>query len=268
MGRIDTIFQELRTGNRKALMPFICGGHPKPECTGDMLLALQDGGASVVEIGIPFSDPVADGPVIAAAMHQAIKSGVTPDSVLAQVASVRERLRIGLVAMVSISILQKLGAQGGPGSVVARFRDAGIDGFIIPDLPVEEAVAWQDALKAADLSCSFLIAPTTTPERAARIAQASTGFIYMLARSGITGERSDMPDISGRVAELRKATNLPVAVGFGVSSAAHVRHVVQSADAAIVGSALVRRLADTPSDQSPAQVAGDFCRQLSAGLSS
>lgn len=266
MGRIETIFQELRGTNRKALMPFVCAGHPRPDSLPEVLLGLQDAGASIVEIGIPFSDPIADGPIIAAAMHKAIEAGCTPALVVDQIASVRDRLRIGLVAMVSISIMQRLASSSGPASVVARFRDAGVDGFIFPDLPLEESGTWRAASAEAGLSCTFLIAPTTSPERAAKIAQASTGFLYLLARSGITGERSEMPDLSGRIAELRRVSNLPIAVGFGVSTPEHVRHVVQSADAAIVGSALVRRLSDGQSDQSPAQVAGDFCRQLAAGL--
>ncbi|MBL8887237.1 MAG: tryptophan synthase subunit alpha [Phycisphaerales bacterium] len=267
MGRIETIFEELRGANRKALMPFVCAGHPRPDSLPELLLALQDAGASIVEVGIPFSDPIADGPIIAAAMHKAIQAGCTPGVVVDQIASVRDQLRIGLVAMVSISIMQRLASNSGPASVVARCRDAGIDGFIFPDLPLEESGAWRTAAAEAGLSCTFLISPTTSPERAARIAQASTGFLYLLARSGITGERSEMPDLSGRIAELRKVSKLPIAVGFGISTPEHVRHVVQTADAAIVGSALVRRLSDADSDHSPAQVAGDFCRQLAAGLS-
>lgn len=266
MGRIESIFDELRGANRKAIMPFVCAGHPRADALPEMLLALQDAGASIVEVGIPFSDPIADGPIIAAAMHKAIQAGCTPAMVVDQIASVRDRLRIGLVAMVSISIMQRLASTSGPASVVARFRDSGIDGFIFPDLPLEESGAWRTASAEAGLSCTLLIAPTTSPERAAAIAQASTGFIYLLARSGITGERSEMPDLSGRIAELRRISKLPIAVGFGITTPDHVRHVVQTADAAIVGSALVRRLTDAPSDQSPAQVAGDFCRHLAAGL--
>jgi len=266
MGRIDVIFEELRETNRRALMPFVCAGHPRTDALPEILLSLQDAGASIVEIGIPFSDPIADGPIIAAAMHKAIQSGCTPGIVLDQVNSVRDRLRIGLVAMVSISIMQRLAFGAGPAAVVARFRDAGIDGFIFPDLPLEESDAWRSAAAEAGLSCTFLIAPTTSLARATKIAQASTGFLYLLARSGITGERSEMPDLSGRIAELRQVSKLPIAVGFGISSPDHVRHVVQTADAAIVGSALVRRVSDATPDQSPAQVAGDFCRQLAAGL--
>lgn len=266
MGRIDNIFEELRGANRKALMPFVCAGHPRPDSLPELLLALQDSGASIVEIGIPFSDPIADGPIIAAAMHEALQAGCTPGVVLDQIASVRERLRIGLIAMVSISIMQRLASTGDPASVVSRYRDAGVDGFIFPDLPVEESATWRAASAEAGLSCTFLIAPTTSLERAEKIAKASTGFLYLLARSGITGERAEMPDLSGRIAEIRRFSNLPIAVGFGVSTPEHVRHVVQSADAAIVGSALVRRLSDAGNEQSPAQVAGDFCRQLAAGL--
>ncbi|MGH7242898.1 MAG: tryptophan synthase subunit alpha [Phycisphaerales bacterium] len=266
MGRIDTIFADLRTSNRKALMPFVCAGHPRTDSLPDILFALQHDGASIVEIGIPFSDPIADGPIIAAAMHNAIQNGCTPGMILDQVRSIRERLHIGLVAMVSISIMQRLASGSDLRPIVNRFRDAGFDGFIFPDLPLEESDPWRTAASDAGLSCTFLIAPTTPPERAAKIAAASTGFLYLLARSGITGERSEMPDLSGRIQELRKTSQLPIAVGFGISTPDHVRHVVQTADAAIVGSAMVRRLSDIPAGQSAAQVAGDFCRQLASGL--
>ncbi len=266
MGRIESIFAELRASGRKALMPFICAGHPTSGATGEILLALQDAGASVVEIGIPFSDPIADGPVIAAAMHRAIESGTTPGSVLEEVSRVRDRLRIGLIAMVSVSVLHKLAEPSSPRDVASAFARAGFDGFIIPDLPLEESGAWKGAAAEAGLTATFLIAPGTSPERAQRIAKTSTGFVYLLARAGITGERSEMPDLSPRIAELRKATDLPIAVGFGISTAEHVRHVTQCADAAIVGSALVRRLSDVAPDQSPAQLARDFCGQLMAGV--
>lgn len=247
-------------------MPFLCAGHPRPGVTGDMLLALQNSGASIVEIGFPFSDPIADGPIIAAAMHKAIQAGATPASTLNEIASVRSQLNIGLVAMVSISIMHKLAEAGGPRQAISRFAEAGFDGFIFPDLPLEESDIWRAAASAAGLTASLLIAPSTSFERAQAIAGVSTGFLYLLARAGITGESSEMPDLSGRIRELRKISHLPVAVGFGVSNADHVRHVVQSADAAIVGSALVRRISESAPDQSPAQVAGEFCRQLAAGL--
>lgn len=271
MNRIEAIFGQLRQGGRKALMPFVCGQHPGPGATANILHALQASGSSIVEIGIPFSDPIADGPVIAAAMHSALERGATIDGLFTELANARSSLTLGLVAMCSVSILHRLAAGSSPAGVVARFKNAGFDGFIFPDLPLEESQGWRNAASEAGMTSTLLIAPTTPVDRAEQIAKACTGFVYLLARAGITGERSDLPDIAGRVQKLRTMTDLPVAVGFGVSSAEHVRHVVASADAAIVGSALVRRISDAAanaSDQNAAaaHAAGEFGRQLAAGL--
>lgn len=263
-GRIDRLFSELRAGGGKALMPFVCAGYPRPGDTARVLPALQEAGALIVEVGIPFSDPIADGPVIAAAMHEALQAGATPAAVFAEVASVRDQLRIGLVAMCSVSIVFKL---GGPSGFVRRARDAGFDGLIIPDAPVEESTELAQLARDAGLTLSLLIAPTTPQDRAQQIAAASTGFVYLLARSGITGETSDAPRIAPRVASIRAATSLPIACGFGISTPQHVRAVVHEggADAAIVGSALVRRMG-TPGSSHPVAEAARLVEELSVGL--
>jgi len=260
MNRIDQIFSGLRGDGRKALMPFVCGGHPQGAALPVLLPAFERAGASIVEIGIPFSDPIADGPVIASAMHAALRRGVTPRSVFEEVRIGRERVSLGLVAMVSVSIVYGM---GGPEAFVGKAREAGFDGFIFPDAPLEESGALLGAARDAGMTASLLVAPTTSPERAQRIVQACSGFVYLLARSGITGERQDDPDISGAVAHLREVTDLPIACGFGISTAEHVRAVVSQADAAIVGSALVRRL-DRASD--PVEEAEAFTADLVRGL--
>lgn len=261
--RIEAIFRDLRASAGRALMPFVCGGHPGPGATAAVLPALQEAGASIVEVGIPFSDPIADGPVIAAAMHEALKAGSTPLSVMDEVASVRARLTIGLVAMVSVSIVHRL---GGPAGFSRQARAAGFDGLIVPDVPLEESAELRAAAAAEGLTLSLLVAPTTPPDRAAAITRACTGFVYMVARAGITGERAEAPDIGPRVAALREATPLPIACGFGISNAEHVRAVVAEADAAIVGSALVRRMAAAGGVEGAAAEAGRFCRELAEGL--
>lgn len=241
MGRIDDIFQSVRSINYKALMPFVCGGYPKPGMLGEVLRGCEEGGASIVEVGIPFSDPIADGPVIASAMHDALQLGVTPKSIFEEVAAVRGTVGLGIVAMVSMSIVHRMGGANG---FARSAKDAGFDGLIVPDAPLEESGELRDAARASGLSLSLLIAPTTPRDRAVEIAKASTGFVYMLARGGITGEQSELPDVSKRVSALREVTNLPIACGFGISSKEHVAAVVKHADAAIVGSALVRRMGD------------------------
>lgn len=267
MNRIDSIFADLRAARRKALMPFVCGGYPSAGVIAAVLPALEQAGASVIEVGIPFSDPIADGPVIAAAMHGALKAGATPESVFAEVASARPRVGCGLVAMCSVSIVERMGGAKG---FAARAAGAGFDGLIVPDAPLEESMALRSAAADAGLTLSLLIAPTTPPDRAVRIAAACTGFVYLLARAGITGESASAPRVAQRVAELRRATSLPIACGFGISSPEHVRAVVggpQGADAAIVGSALVRRMGEAgKAGRDSARAGADFARELAGGL--
>lgn len=261
--RVDRVFAQLRAEGKRGLMPFVCGQHPAPGATGRVIEAVASGGASVIEVGIPFSDPIADGPVIAAAMHEALVAGSTPAGVFEAVAEVRERVECALVAMVSVSIVWRVGAQ----AFIDQARGAGFDGFIFPDCPLDEGGELSKRAADAGMTCSLLIAPTTTPERAEKIAGASTGFVYLLARSGITGERADAPDVSGRVARVREWTDLPIACGFGISTAAHVRAVTQHADSAIVGSALVRRLSEAhAAGRDVAEEAGGFVRELAGGL--
>lgn len=263
MNRIIEIFKRAKESNHPVLLPFVCAGSPTVGSLVELLPALQSGGASIVEIGFPYSDPVADGPVIAAAMHTAIEDGMNPDLIFEQVASIREELNIGLVAMVSTSIVIAL---GGPDAFCKRASEAGFDGCIFPDLAFDESEPYTKACKDHDLTNSMLISPSTPEERAVAISKASTGFVYMLARSGITGERSDIPDVGDRVRELRKKSPTPIACGFGISNAEQVRAVTQHADGAIVGSALVRRLSDAkPNGKDPAQEAEAFLMELSAG---
>ncbi|MEL7473842.1 MAG: tryptophan synthase subunit alpha [Planctomycetota bacterium] len=262
--RIPDLFDRLKRDGRKALMPFVCGGRPTIDALPDLLVALERGGASIVEIGVPFSDPIADGPVIAAAMHEALEDGVTPEQIFAQVAAARDRVEMGLVAMVSISLVHR---GGGPEAFTKRAAEAGFDGFIFPDAPMEESEALIQASADVGLTASLLVAPTTPTDRAAEIAARCTGFVYLLARSGITGERADAPDVASAVARLRESATTPVAVGFGISTSDHVCAVVEHADAAIVGSALVRRMEDAHRAGKDACAAAEaFVRELAGGL--
>ncbi|MEM8834802.1 MAG: tryptophan synthase subunit alpha [Planctomycetota bacterium] len=262
---IDSIFNAHRAQNTRALMPFVCAGQPDLETTQRTLPALEEGGASIVEVGFPFSDPIADGPVIAGAMHRALEAGVTPAGVIDAVARARDDTSLGIIAMVSVSIVERIGRE----RFVARCAEAGFDGFIFPDLPLEESGELLDFVRAHGLCASLLVAPSTPTERARDIAAACSGFVYVLARAGITGSGGevDATGIRQRTEQLRAVTDLPLAVGFGISSADHVRAVVEHADAAIVGSALVKRIADAVADGSdPVAAANAFVRELSAGL--
>ena len=239
-------------------MPFLTGGYPSLEATAGAIRAISDAGASIIEVGFPFSDPIADGPVIAASMHDALVGGVTPQAIFDTVRTLRNDVDAGLVAMVSVSIVDRLG----PAVFVRDAAAAGFDGLIVPDLDIDAADELANAARDADLALAVLIAPTTPADRLSGLIARCTGFVYLLARAGLTGERDDAPDISKRVGEIRAHTDLPIAVGFGISTAQHVRAVTTAADAAIVGSALVRRMGEA---MDPVDCAGAFVRELMAG---
>ncbi len=264
MNRIVEIFKRSKESNHPVLLPFVCAGSPTLDSLVSILPALESGGASIVEIGFPYSDPVADGPTIAAAMHDSTERGMNPDLIFDQVRSVRDQVNLGLVAMVSSSIVIAL---GGPDAFCERASNAGFDGCIFPDLAFEEMGPFIDACKKHGLTNTMMVSPSTPESRAVEIAKASTGFVYLLARAGITGERSDLPDIGDRVRHLRQhASSTPIACGFGISNAEQVKAVTQHADGAIVGSALVRRLNEAiDQNKDPAQEAEVFLLELSAG---
>lgn len=257
LNRIDAIFAQRRAAGVGTLMPFLVGGHPVPGATAPLLSAIERAGAPIVEIGFPFSDPVADGPVVSQAMHRALSAGATAERLLDEVSGARASLGLGLVAMVSVSIVHRL---GGPSGFVGRAVAAGFDGFIFPDLTLEESGPYRSACEAHGATCALLVAPSTPVPRVAEIAAACSGFVYLLARSGITGERQDMPSIEQPVRSLRASTRLPIAAGFGVSRGEHVRAVWAHADAAIVGSALVRRIESASGD--PAEAGASFVAEL------
>jgi tryptophan synthase alpha chain len=260
MNRIDSIFKQAKESGTPVLLPFVCAGSPALDSLPTLLRALESGGASIVEVGFPYSDPVADGPIIAAAMHDALGRGITPDLIFDQVRSVRGSIGMGLVAMVSVSIVI---AMGGPDVFCAKAKDAGFDGCIFPDMGFAESPPYRDACRKHGLTISMLVSPSTPDERAVEIANASSGFVYLLARAGITGERKDLPDIADRVRTIRRGSQTPIACGFGISTSEQVGAVVAHANGAIVGSALVRRLLDAPN---PAQCAEEFVTELALGL--
>ncbi len=263
MNRIENIFSAARARGAASLLPFVVAGHPAADSLGPTLLAMQRAGSAIVEVGIPFSDPIADGPVIAHAMHQALRMGTTPASVLRQVAAVRSQLSIGVVAMVSVSIVHRLGGT----AFVTALADAGFDGVIVPDLDVDAAQPLLEAAASRGMAMALLVSPLTPPDRVRKIASLCRGFVYVVARAGVTGEQRGEPDIASVVERVRAATTLPVAVGFGISTPAHVRAVARHADAAIVGSALVRLMGEGDPADAPAR-AESFVKSLVAALGS
>lgn len=265
MSRVTEAFAAAAREGRRGVIPFLCGGRPTAASFQSCVEAADRAGALAIEIGIPFSDPIADGPVIASAMHRALVDGCTVDRVFEDVRGVRDRVRAPLVAMVSVSIVHRIGAE----RFAKEARAAGFDGVIYPDAPLEEAVRYTGPARAEGLSASLLVAPTTVSDRAHRIAEASSGFVYVLARAGITGEGRQGPPqgLGERLASLRKATRLPLACGFGISSPEDVGSVVWDpphgggADAAIVGSALVRRVEEA-GGEGAAQATHNFVSSL------
>ena len=252
-------FAKCRASGRPAVLPFVTAGYPNLASTAALLPRLSAVCGSIIEVGIPFSDPIADGPVIAESMHEALVAGCTPEGVFAAVRAVRAQVQCALVAMVSVSIVDRMGAERFAREAAA----AGFDGLIVPDIDIEDAPALRAACDAAGITCTLLVSPTSSPERIARITALCSGFVYALARVGITGERSDAPDVAPLIARIRATTALPIAAGFGISTAAHVAAVTAHADGAIVGSALVRRMREAiAAGRSPEDAAVELVTSL------
>ena len=259
MSRVADIF----AAQRPVLIPFITGGFPSIESTAEALPALERAGAAIIEIGFPFTDPIADGPVIAQSMHQALLRGVTPRAIFDVVRRRRTRVKSALVAMVTDSIITRMG----PERFVRESAEAGFDGLIVPDIDLDAAVPLAGLARLHHMTFTMLVAPTTAEDRIKRIVELCSGFVYVLARVGITGERSELDEqtLQQRVAQIRRHTTLPVAVGFGISDAQQVRSVARLADGVIVGSALVRRM-DVAGDAGAVAAAEQFLRDLARGL--
>ncbi len=241
MSQIDQLFAELRRSGRKALMPFVTAGDPDLDFTTEVLREVVGRGSSLCEVGIPYSDPIADGPVIQASYTRALGKHVKLDGILEMLAGLAPRLGAPLVTMVSYAIIYRRGLE----AYVLAAKAAGASGAIVPDLPVEEAGPLADVCRREDFSLIQLVTPTTPRDRAKWIAARTTGFLYYVSVTGITGERTELPrEIVDNVAWLRTQTGLPICIGFGISRPEHVRLLAPVADGLIVGSALVRRIAE------------------------
>ncbi len=231
---LATCFGRLRAGARRALVPYITAGHPDPARTIELLQGLQAAGADVVEVGVPFSDPMADGPVIQASSQVALRHGVSFDAVLEMIN--RAQLAIPVVLF---SYLNPLLAAGR--DALARAAEAGAHGVLVTDLPVGSDPELEERFGNGPLAFVRLVAPTTPADRMAEIARHGSGFVYLISRLGVTGARDELsPELPGTVARLRQATDLPICVGFGVSKPEHARAVACIADGVVIGSAMVR----------------------------
>ncbi|GAB4467021.1 MAG: tryptophan synthase subunit alpha [Armatimonadaceae bacterium] len=263
VSRLQTKFDELTERREKALVTFVTAGDPMPEETAAVVVALAESGADVVELGIPFSDPLADGPTIQASSHRALVAGMTPPKVLEIVRQVREKSEVPLVLMGAWNPILRYGIERFAADAVA----AGADGTIITDMIPEEAGDWKRVSDAAGLSTIFLLAPTSTPARMALIGRMASGFIYCVSRTGVTGARQDIPDdLPPLVEAIRsRANGLPVCVGFGVSRPEQVAAICRFADGVVVGSALVDLLHRERDSADPLAAAREFVRSLKQG---
>ena len=266
MSAIDILFENLRSKNRKAFMPFVTAGDPDLGFTAAVIRDLAGRGSSMFELGIPYSDPVADGPVIQASFTRAFANNIRLEKIFDMVSGLTRDVSAPIVSMLSYSIVYRRGLR----NYVKAAKAAGIAGAIVPDLPADESGELAEICRRQDFSLIQLITPTTTPDRARRIADQTTGFIYYVSVTGITGERSELPpEIVDNVAWLREQTELPICIGFGISRAEHIRMLSPVADGLIVGSAIVRRIAAAegkPRQEILADV-GAYVDELLAALS-
>jgi tryptophan synthase alpha chain len=248
--------------HRPGLVVYVTCGDPDIAATREIVLAAIAAGADVIELGVPFSDPVADGPVIQRASERALKHGTTLAQVLTLAAEIRERAQsTGLIVFSYLNPILRMGME----KFCKVARAAGVDGVLVTDLPVEEAEEYLQPMRANDLSPVFLVAPTSTDERLRRIAAASRGFVYAVSRTGVTGARQQLADDAKRVVtRLRRVTKLPVAIGFGISTAKQFAEAGEFADAVVVGSAIVETIERNRGREAAA--VGEFIAQLLAGV--
>ncbi len=262
MNRIDRCFLELRSRGEKALVCFLTCGDPDIDTTARLTKGIVEAGADIVELGVPFSDPLADGPSIQASSYRALQAGATVARVFDCVREIRRDCEAPIVLMTYYNPVQKYGLE----RFAADAASAGADGVIMTDLPPEEAGDWKLAADDAGLATIMLVAPTSTKDRIERAAKMASGLIYCVSRTGVTGARSEVPaELRELIASIRTASDLPVVVGFGISEPEHVRQVTSFADGAVVGSALVNVIATHTTSGDIVERAKSFVASMKEG---
>lgn len=263
--RIERLFSRLHAEGRKGLIGYITAGDPTPDWTPRLVAALERGGCELIELGVPFSDPIADGPVIQAGSERALQAGTTVAKVLEIAAKIRQQSDVPLLLFTYLNPVLRYGLE----RLAKDAKNAGVDGCLLTDLSVEEAERYVGAMHAEGLDTVFLAAPTSTQRRLDLVARYSTGFIYLVSRTGVTGERQQLSDsVAPLVASMRKATELPLAVGFGISTPEHARTVGSLADAVVVGSAFVRIIEQNAKNGKMEECLEALARSLSSALPS
>jgi tryptophan synthase alpha chain len=259
MTRIEKKFQELSVANRKAFIPYITAGDPDLKTSIDIILALDRAGADIIEVGVPFSDPIADGPVIQRATERALASHTTLRDILAMGTEIRKKSQVPMLIMSYYNPLLHYGLE----KLAKDAAASGFDGILATDLTVEESGPFVEIMKKAGLNTVFLVAPTSSPERIKKIAETSTGFLYAVSRTGVTGEQQELSsELRDFLRVLRSHTNVPIAVGFGISRPEHLQAVWQEADGAAVGSALVREIEERTAKGDVVERVAAFTRWL------
>lgn len=264
MGRIEDKFNELKKRNEKALIAFISAGDPDIETTKALAMEMEKNGADIIELGVPFSDPLADGPTIQKSYIRALKKGVSLNKILEMVKEMRRETNVPLILMSSYNPIFRYGENKFIGNAVS----SGVDGVIIPDLPPEESDNLFNLSNKKGLDTIFLLAPTSSKERIKLVCDRSHGFIYYISVTGITGARKLLSrDIEGMIKRIRRSTDLPIAVGFGISTSRQAKEIASCADGIIVGSAIVKIIEKHASNMSKGKnglvgEVGDFIRSL------
>ena len=263
MSRIDETFARLRSDGCPGLVTYVTAGDPDADRSALILQALDQAGADVLEVGVPFSDPLADGPVIQRASERALAAGMTLKSSLRLIGTVRPMISSPIVVFTYANPVLAMGLE----RFIRHASDVGVDGVLVLDLPIEEADELRDAATAANIDVIFLLSPTTTEHRIRRATELGRGFLYGISRLGVTGERDTIADgASAMVERIRRVTTLPVAVGFGISRPEHIVEVGRFADAAVVGSGLVSRIAEASNGSDLIGEVQRYVRWLRSGL--
>lgn len=259
LSRIAEVFAKLKREGKKGFIPFIVAGDPDLETTCELLVELANSGATVIELGVPFSDPMADGPVIQRASERALRHGFGLAAVLETAAKARLRTAVPIVLFSYYNPLMQYGVV----NLIRDVKEAGIDGVLVTDLTLEESEEFANGLRAKDLDLIFLVAPTSTDKRLQAIAEKASGFVYAVSRAGVTGERAEVSEVAQHlVSRVRRCSQLPVAVGFGISTAEQVAETLTYADAAVVGSAIVAEIERCEGAADVVQRVGEFARRL------
>ncbi len=259
LSSVDEKFYELKNNKKIALMPFIMAGDPNIEKTSEILLKLQENGADLIELGIPYSDPLADGPIIQLSASRALKSGTTPKKVINLLESLKGELNIPIILFTYLNPLLCFGFE----YFCELASNAGVSGLIIPDLPLEEAYKFSKIVSNHSMDLVLLVAPTTPFERMKKISNHTKGFTYLVSVTGVTGERNKMESrVENLIAKLKEINNNPIAVGFGISTPEHVNKVREwGADGVIIGSAFVKRISSS-SEKDVVDNVGEFCNEM------